>query len=297
MDALIRCSLYVDSCSFTSALTRTTNNYQRTANMILPPLINNVYIIAKRQYIDIFGRISKPQNGVHILNGHYLDEKNDATADIFYDTLNQLSKEVDFISLQEGSDLVFSKKIPANQKLICFTFDDGYEECFTKIKPVLDAFNIKAGFFICPNFVDGTPEYITHFLKNQVFLNRLKLPMSWNQIKILHNEGHLIGSHTMNHINCKEAHLETLKIELESSKNIIEAQLQAPCEHFAYTYGKLEHFSKKALTCAEQYYKYIYSQAGHNHYFSFDGRVLNRRHFEGNWPKHQVSYFLKKQPI
>jgi peptidoglycan/xylan/chitin deacetylase (PgdA/CDA1 family) len=265
--------------------------------MILPPLINKVYIRVKRQYVDIVGRTATPQYGVHILNGHYIDVSNDTSTDIFYDTLNTLSKEVDFVSLQEGSELVRSKRILSNQKLVCFTFDDGYEECFTKMKPVLDAFNIKAGFFICPDYVESTPQYISDFLTNRVFLDSFKQSMTWEQIKTLHNEGHLIGSHTLNHINCREADPSLLQHELSLSKQIIEAQLQAPCTHFAYTYGKIEHFSEAALTCAEQYYTYIYSQAGHSNYFSFDGRVLNRRHFEGNWAAHHVTYFLNKKSI
>lgn len=262
--------------------------------MILPPLINSFYIIVKKQYVNIVGKMKAPQYGVHILNGHYIDVANDTTADIFYETLNQLSKEVDFITLQEGSQLVRTQRLPPLEKLVCFTFDDGYEECFTKIKPVLDVFNIKAGFFICPNYVEGTPQYIDDFLANRVFLSTLKQPMSWEQIKKLHDEGHLIGSHTMNHINCREADPSVLNEELSLSKQIIEAKIQAPCDHFAYTYGKIEHFSEAALRCAEQYYTYIYSQAGHNNYFSYDGRVLNRRHFEGTWKAHEIAYFLNK---
>jgi peptidoglycan/xylan/chitin deacetylase (PgdA/CDA1 family) len=265
--------------------------------MLIPPAIDKIYIAAKKRYIDIAGKIATPQYGVHILNGHYIDIANETSADIFYDTLNKLSKEVDFISIQSGSALVQSKKIPQGEKLVCFTFDDGYAECFTKIKPVLDVFNIKAGFFICPDFVESTPEYVEKFLKNRVFLKTIKPSMTWAQIKTLHNEGHLIGSHTLNHINCREADLDILDFELRQSKAIIESKLQADCTHFAYTYGKLEHFSEKALVCAEQYYAYIYSQAGHNNYFSFDGRVLNRRHFEGNWQKHQIAFYLKKKPL
>jgi peptidoglycan/xylan/chitin deacetylase (PgdA/CDA1 family) len=265
--------------------------------MLLPPFVNNIYISVKKQYVDIVGKIATPQYGVHILNGHYIDVTNETSPDLFYDTLNLLSKEVDFISFQEGAALVQSKKIPQAEKLVCFSFDDGYEECFTKIKPVLDAFNIKAGFFICPNFVEGTPQYIDDFLKNNVFLKTKKLPMSWLQIKNLHKEGHLIGSHTLNHINCKTVSQEILDSELKNSKRIIEAQLQTPCAHFAYTYGKIEHFSAAALTCAEQYFTHIYSQAGHNDYFSFDGRVINRRHFEGNHKKHHITFYLSKNPL
>ncbi len=78
---------------------------------------------------------------------------------------------------------------------------------------------------------------------------------------------------------------------------MIEAKLNAACEHFAYTYGKIEHFSEEALEVAEKYYRFIYSQAGHKDYFSFDGRVLNRRHFEGNWAKHEIAFYLKKNPL
>ncbi len=265
--------------------------------MILPPLINKFYIIVKRQYVDIFGRIATPQYGVHILNGHYLDVSKDANEATFYESIKQLSKEVDFISLQEGSELIRTKKIPPRQKLLCFTFDDGYEECFTKIKPVLDIFDIKAGFFICPDFVEAPPQYVSDFLKTRVFLDTYKTAMTWAQIKILHEQGHLIGSHTLNHINCRTADFALLNHELRHSKERIEAKLNAPCDHFAYTYGKIEHFSEQALTCAEQYYTYIYSQAGHSNYFSFDGRVLNRRHFEGNWAKHHITFFLNKKTL
>ena len=272
--------------------------------MILPPLVNKAYLFTRKYYLDIAGRMATPQYGVHILNGHYIDVANETSTNIFYDTLNKLSKEVDFVSFQEGSNLVHFKKIPTAEKLVCLSFDDGYEECFTKIKPVLDAFNIKAGFFICPNYVEGTPQYIDHFLKNNVFLSKgiptektRKLPMSWLQIKKLHAEGHLIGSHTLNHINCKTVSKDILDFELKDSKRRIETQLQAPCSHFAYTYGKIEHFSEAALACAEQYYTHIYSQAGHRDYFSFGGRVINRRHFEGTWDKYHIAYYLNKNSI
>ena len=262
--------------------------------MILPKPINDAYLFTRKYYLDIAGKLATPQYGVHILNGHYIDVANETTNEIFYDTLNKLSKEVDFVSFEAGSGLVHSRRIPSNQKLVCLSFDDGYAECFTKIKPVLDAFNIKAGFFICPNYVEGTPQYIDSFLKNNVFLKTQKLPMSWEQIKKLHADGHLIGSHTLNHINCKTVSKEVLDFELKDSKRRIEAQLQAECTHFAYTYGKIEHFSETALAVAEQYYTHIYSQAGHRDYFSFDGRVINRRHFEGTFPKGHIAYYLRK---
>lgn len=263
--------------------------------MNIPRPINRVYIHVRKYYLDAISRFYTPQYGVHILNGHYIDAANKTGNQVFFDTLNELSKEVDFISFKEGNDLVYSKKIPANQKLVCLSFDDGYEECFTKIKPVLDAFDMKAGFFVCPNFIDAPPNYVANFLKKQVFLKTHKQPMSWEQIKTLHTEGHIIGSHTLNHIHCAKTPFDILDTELRESKRIIEAKLQMKCEHFAYTYGKLEDFSFEALEYVERYYKYIYSQANHSEYFSFNGRVINRRHFEGNWSKNNISYYLQKK--
>jgi peptidoglycan/xylan/chitin deacetylase (PgdA/CDA1 family) len=265
--------------------------------MILPKPLNNTYLFARKYYLDIAGKVATPQYGIHILNGHYLAQHNNASTEMLYDTLFQLSKEVDFVSFQEGSERVKSKQILTTEKLVCFSFDDGYEECFNKIKPVLDAFSIKAGFFICPNFVEGTPQYIADFLSQNVFLKTNKQPMSWVQIKTLHDEGHLIGSHTLNHINCKNASLDVLDFELKDSKRRIEEQLQAPCLHFAYPYGKIEHFSEQALACAEKYFTYIYSQAGHRNYFSYNERVINRRHFEGNWAKKHIVYYLNKKRL
>lgn len=262
--------------------------------MILPTYINDAYIFARKYYLDVFGRMSTPQYGVHILNGHYIGNRNERDTQKFYDTLKRLSKDVDFISFQEGSALVKTRQIPKNQKLVCMSFDDGYQECFTKIKPVLDAFDIKAGFFICPNFVEGSPEYIENFIKNVVASTTMKCPMSWQQIKVLHTEGHLIGSHTLNHINCKNASNALLEHEFRESKRIIEHKIQAPCAHFAFPFGKIEYFSEEALACAEKHYPYIYSQAGHRNYFSYEGRVINRRHFEGTWAKHHIAYYLKK---
>lgn len=53
-----------------------------------------------------------------------------------------------------------------------------------------------------------------------------------------------------------------------------------------------EHANQSSIDIACKYYKYVFSQSDYKHYFSFGGRVINRRHFEPFWPVKHVSYFL-----
>lgn len=73
---------------------------------------------------------------------------------------------------------------------------------------------------------------------------------------------------------------------------IIEEKLGTSCDYFAFPYGKLKHVNAKALDIACDNYKYVFSQSNYKNYFSFEGRVINRRHFEPFWPITHVYFFL-----
>ena len=246
----------------------------------------------RKIYLDIFSIFSVPKNGVHILNGHFIAQYSEKK-EIFFDLLNALSQSVDFINIQDASDLILTKKIPLKQKLVAFTFDDGFEECFTKIKPSLDYFGIKAAFFINPNFINGNDMYIENFLNNVVFLNGFKPPMGWDQIIELKNEGHIIGAHTMDHLRLDIQDKEKLEYQIKQCKFYIENKLGNKCEYFAYPYGQLQDISDEAIKMADDNFKYNFTQSNYRKYFSFDGKFINRRHFEGIWPVQHVKYFLK----
>lgn len=245
--------------------------------------------------LDILGKFSMPQNGVHILNGHFI-ASHEAPQDIFFKLLEGLSKITRLIDIQDASELVRTGKTNVTEKLVAFTFDDGFEECFTKIKPVLDHFGIKAAFFINPNFVDGDKAYIKNYLENVVYLDGYKLPMGWDKLAVLKNQGHIIGAHTMDHLRLNIQDEQMLQYQIENCKQVIEKKLNGTCDYFAYPYGRLADISKEAVNMAYHLYKYNYTQSNHKQYLSFNGRFINRRHFEGNWPLAHVNYFLKKAP-
>lgn len=70
--------------------------------------------------------------------------------------------------------------------------------------------------------------------------NGLPLMMSWDQVKQLARQGHLIGSHTLTHPNL--AHVkseEVLRTELTVSKQKIEEATHSSVEHFSYPHPAL----------------------------------------------------------
>lgn len=241
--------------------------------------------------LSLWGRFKKVAAGVHIVNAHYIS-KNDLPKEIFHDLLSELSKQADFISIEDAVSAI-KQKTHQNHKLIAFTFDDGFEECFTKIAPVLKEFKTNAAFFINPAFIDADNDYKNYFLNNMVHTPH-KNPMTWEMIRELHSQGFVIGNHTYNHCKLVGLDGDELNRQIVLSKQYIEQKLNAPCHYFAWTYGGLKDIDDAALSLALQSHKYVFSSDNYMHYFSFNNKVFNRRHIEGNWPLSHVVYFLSK---
>ena len=119
-----------------------------------------------------------------------------------------------------------------------------------------------------------------------------KMPMRWYHLEELAKRGHIIGAHTMDHYMVNSTNETILKYQIETCKGIIENKLGKPCEYFAFPYGKLTQANEISINIAANKYKFVFSQSDYKNYFSFDGKVINRRHFEPFWPKKHVFYFL-----
>ena len=71
---------------------------------------------------------------------------------------------------------------PNNNHIVILTFGDGYKSQYIYAKPLLDKYGYKANFFVTCNRVGTTNS-----------------EMTWQEIVQLYNEGHVIGSKTMNY--------------------------------------------------------------------------------------------------
>jgi len=80
-----------------------------------------------------------------------------------------------------------------------------------------------------------------------------KLMMTWTQVRILRQLGHIVGSHTVTHPNMAYMDAADLQIECVESKNKLEKELGAEVCHFSYPSPILQpHWSKQTVECTER---------------------------------------------
>ncbi len=99
------------------------------------------------------------------------------------------------------------------------TFDDTDLDQYTLAKPVMDEYNFKGVFFIMT-----------------VALNKPRY-MSRDQVKQLSDEGHVIGSHTWDHMNVKKLTAPDWAIQIEKPLKQLQEITGKPVRYFAYPFG------------------------------------------------------------
>jgi peptidoglycan/xylan/chitin deacetylase (PgdA/CDA1 family) len=115
---------------------------------------------------------------------------------------------------------------------VIISFDDGWETQFEYALPSLEKYHYPATFFVVTNYI-GRPGFI-----------------SWPQLQTLQTDGMIIGSHSRSHPRLnKIKDPAELWDQIYNSKTILETQLEAPVEEFAYPYGS---YNAKAAAVVKQ---------------------------------------------
>lgn len=244
-------------------------------------------------YLRFAGALKSIKPGIHIINSHFVTadfHDKDRDYKIFENLLRFLRKRTAFLKLEDAVKKLENNEIPLNDAIVTFTFDDGFEECYTVIAPLLEKYGTRGAFFINANYINSSDSYQEKF--NKRIDTFTKKPMSWDQIKDLHNRGHLIGSHNLDHTNFADLSVDQLIEQLVVNKRILEERLDYKCEYFAWTYGQMKHFPSIALLETQKLHKYIFSGTHYKYYHSINGAVINRRHIEAFWKLSHVKYFL-----
>jgi len=105
----------------------------------------------------------------------------------------------------KSENMEISSKIRINDgKIAIINFDDNWKSQYEKAKAILDEYQFKSTFYVVCDYVGGK--------------NRL----TWQQIQTLYEEGHEIGSHTMNHENLDQITQDSKYNEIVESKKCIE---------------------------------------------------------------------------
>ena len=110
------------------------------------------------------------------------------------------------------------KELPTSPIII--SLDDGWETQFEYALPSLEKYHYPATFFV-----------VTDYIGRSGFI-------SWPQLQTLLTDGMRIGSHSRSHPRlAKIKDSAKLWDQIYNSKTILETQLEAPVEEFAYPYG------------------------------------------------------------
>jgi len=88
-------------------------------------------------------------------------------------------------------------------------------------------------------------------LDTQVPVESGALMMSYDQVRALEKQGHIVGSHTMTHPNMAYVNPEVARRELTESKQRLEQKLGGPVSHFAYPCPALSpHWTEQTVTAS-----------------------------------------------
>jgi peptidoglycan/xylan/chitin deacetylase (PgdA/CDA1 family) len=108
---------------------------------------------------------------------------------------------------------------PLPSKPVMLTFDDTDLDQYTLAKPTMDKYHFKGVFFIMT-----------------VALNKPRY-MSRQQVRQLADEGHVIGSHTWDHMNVKKFTEADWATQIDKPLKQLEEITGKPVKYFAYPFG------------------------------------------------------------
>lgn len=148
----------------------------------------------------------------------------------FREQLGWLADHAELVSLPE---LLRDAAPPALR--VALSFDDGYASLHDEVAPVLQQHGTSATVYLNTAHIgeqqrQGSDPAQGHYPGQQFLL--------WSEVQALRAAGWCIGSHGVAHLDLSRADPALAGRELHDSKSAIEARLQAPCEHFAYTWGR-----------------------------------------------------------
>jgi len=195
---------------------------------------------------------ANPPQGVPILEYHMVDTHEDADShpynvppDDFAAQLDYLKSEgyttitiLDFLKAKKGK-----QQLP--EKPIILTFDDGYEDNYTIMLPLLEERGMTAVLFMPTNLI-GTPDYLT-----------------WDELRDMSRRGIEIGSHTANHQPLTTFPPAQQQDEVHLSKLLLEWNSLPTVFSFSYPNGMYDE-SMPELLRKNEYLAAVTGDAGLN---------------------------------
>jgi peptidoglycan/xylan/chitin deacetylase (PgdA/CDA1 family) len=235
----------------------------------------------------------QPDPTVQLVYLHHIFEDEKAA---FRTLLSRLADHYTFISHSEAVKRILQQQI--DRPFLSFSLDDGFKNCM-EAAAILDEFDAKACFFVCPALIG-----LTDFQKIQKFnRQQMNFPpvtyMDWKDIDSLLKRDHEIGSHTMTHINIAKSNHQITQEEIFQSAEVLKNRT-GKIGHFAWPYGRFSDFTQQA--------KELVFKAGFDSCASAvrgahpplstkinkEDLCLRRDHVIAAWPLKHSLYFIRR---
>jgi peptidoglycan/xylan/chitin deacetylase (PgdA/CDA1 family) len=218
-----------------------------------------------------------------------IEEKNQATPILMYHSISDAEESVHPYYRINTSPEVFANQMhflategyrtinfgelgdkECDNKRVIITFDDGYEDFYSKAYPILNKHGFVATVFLPTNYVD-----------KESFNGRKCL--TWQQVNELCKKGISFGSHTHSHPFLRNLSRDAICDELITSRMILEKRIDKPVKIFSYPYR----FPEELRTFVDLL-KQALNEAGYTHGVTTRiGRHHNRDH----------PFFMKRLPV
>lgn len=130
-------------------------------------------------------------------------------------------------NLQKKYGELGGKWLMADDKNVCLTFDEGYENGYTaQILDTLKEKNVRAIFFCTYDYVKDNPELVNRMI----------------------NEGHIVGNHSYRHYNFTNVDIDTARDEITILHDYMSEQFGYEMNYFRFPEGA---FSEQTLALAK----------------------------------------------
>ena len=164
------------------------------------------------------------------VNGNKLDVQEYDSSPVTWGpgNIQEHKRPTDPESMQNKYSEMSSQWLLPDNKEICLTFDEGYENGYTEqILDTLADKDVQAIFFCTYDYVRDNPQIVQRMI----------------------NEGHIIGNHSYSHYNMTEIDLDTAAEEITLMHDYVEEQFNYSMGYFRFPEGV---FSEQTIALAAE---------------------------------------------
>jgi|GEM_PF-119892 len=161
-----------------------------------------------------------------------------------YVTTRQLEAHLEYLHKNNYTPITFEDlsmidRFDKDKKYVILTFDDGYEDNYTLLFPMLKKFNFRAVIFMVTGKKENTWDYLDE--------GRTFPLLERAQILEMNKYGIEFGAHTMNHVDLTKVEVAEARQEIEGSREALEDILGKKVTAFAYPYGSVNDTVKELV--------------------------------------------------